>query len=199
MDFIDCLVDSAIEENSPIILQLAEAHFKYLGLEKIVPAILNVARDVNIPICIHLDHGQSLKTVIKAIQAGFNSVMFDGSRNPLDENIRLTKEVVLIAHDAGISVEGEIGVLAGIEDDKSAEKSIYPTPQEVIEYARRTGIDAVAIACGTCHGAIKNFKGLEYDLIRDSYNVSGDFAVIVDEKYVLQSVGELSEIDRYLD
>ncbi|MDZ7838662.1 MAG: class II fructose-bisphosphate aldolase [Actinomycetota bacterium] len=110
-DLIDTLIDSAIEESSPIIMQVAEVHFKYLNFEEIGPAITHAADKVGIPICVHLDHGQSLQTVIRAIRAGFTSVMFDGSRFPLEENIAKTKEVVKVAHGVGVSVEGEIGAV----------------------------------------------------------------------------------------
>ncbi len=173
LDFIDCLVDSAIEENSPIILQLAEAHFKYLGLEKIVPAILNVARNVNIPICIHLDHGQSLKTVIKAIRAGFNSVMFDGSHSSFDENIRLTKEVVSIAHAAGISVEGEIGYIGGesagfnVKSTYVPKKENFTKVEEAYRFARETKVDALAISVGNAHGFYKDKPNLDFERIAE--------------------------------
>jgi len=194
LDFIDCLVDSAIEENSPIILQLAEAHFKYLGLEKIVPAILNVAKDVNIPICIHLDHGQSLKTVIKAIRAGFNSVMFDGSQSPLDENIRLTKEVVLIAHAAGLSVEGEIGYIGGesagfnVKSTYIPEKKNFTRVEEAYKFVMETKVDALAISVGNAHGIYKDKPNLDFERIAEIHKA-------IDVPLVLHGGSGISEID----
>jgi len=173
LDFIDCLMDSAIEENSPIILQLAEAHLKYLDLEKIVPAILNVAKNVKIPITIHLDHGKSLKTVLKAIRAGFNSVMFDGSSHTLEENIKLTRRVVEIAHDAGISVEGEIGYIGGesaganVAAVYSPKKENFTKVEEAFKFVKETKVDAVAISVGNAHGLYTGKPDLDFERISE--------------------------------
>ena len=96
IDLIDHILDAAVESNSPVILQLAEVHFRYLNLEDIAPALVSAANKVSVPVCVHLDHGKSLKTMIRAIRAGFTSIMYDGSEHPLEENAKNTKEVVIV-------------------------------------------------------------------------------------------------------
>lgn len=109
----------------------------------------------SIPIALHLDHGNSFELARDCIDSGFSSVMLDGSHHPFDENIRLTAEVVKYAHARGVTVEGELGVLAGVEDEVSAEKSHYTRPEEVEEFVDKTGADSLAISIGTSHGAHK--------------------------------------------
>ncbi len=180
LDLIDTLIDAAIEENSPIILQIAEVHFKYLNFEEIGPAIINAAKKVRIPICVHLDHGQSFQTVMRAIRAGFTSVMFDGSHHPIEENIRQTKEVVNAAHSVGVSVEGEIGAVGGeaigeqAATAHAAEKSLFTKVEEAIRFKEETNTDAMAIAIGNVHGLYKGEPDLDFDRliqIRDATKV----------------------------
>jgi len=169
LDFIDTLIDAAMEENSPIIMQIAEVHFKYLNFEEIGPAIINAANKVGIPICVHLDHGQSLKTVLRAIRAGFTSVMFDGSKYPLEENIARTKEVVSLAHSVGVSVEGEIGAVGGEAVGESAatahaaQKELFTKVEEAVRFKQETGVDAMAIAIGNVHGLYKGEPKLDFE------------------------------------
>ncbi len=169
LDFIDTLIDAAVEENSPIIMQIAEVHFKYLNFEEIGPAIINAANKVKIPICVHLDHGQSLQTVMRAIRAGFTSVMFDGSHYPLEENIAQTKQVVEIAHSVGVSVEGEIGAVGGEAVGESAatahaaQKDLFTKTEEAVRFQQETGLDAMAIAIGNVHGLYKGDPELDFD------------------------------------
>ena len=113
INLIDPIIEAAIQSNSPVILQLAEVHFKYLNLEHIAPSIIRAAKEVSIPVCINLDHGHNFETIIRAIRAGFTSVMFDCSAEPLNVNIEKTKEIVKIAHSVGVGVEGEIGNIGG--------------------------------------------------------------------------------------
>jgi len=180
LDLIDTLIDSAVEENSPIIMQIAEVHFKYLNFEEIGPAIINAANKVRIPICVHLDHGQSLQTVVRAIRAGFTSVMFDGSKYPLDENIARTKEVVNIAHSVGVSVEGEIGAIGGeavgeqAATAHAAQRELFTKVEEAIRFREETNLDAMAIAIGNVHGLYKGEPELDFDRltkIRNSVDV----------------------------
>ncbi len=169
LDLIDTLIDAAVEENSPIIMQIAEVHFRYLNFEEIGPAIINAADKVNIPICVHLDHGQSLQTVMRAIRAGFTSVMYDGSKYPLDENIAKTKEVVKLAHSVGVSVEGEIGAVGGEAIGESAaiahaaQKDLFTKVEEAARFSKESGIDAVAIAIGNVHGLYKGKPELDFE------------------------------------
>jgi len=113
LDFTDHILAAVVESNSPVIMQIAEVHFAYLNLEDIAPTLISAAKKVNIPICINLDHEKSLRTMVRAIRAGFTSIMYDGSEHPLSENINETSEVVKIAHSVGVSVEGDIGDVGG--------------------------------------------------------------------------------------
>ena len=180
LGFIDYLIDAAIEENSPIIMQIAEVHFKYMNLEEIVPAMIDASKKVGVPICIHLDHGQSLETIVRAIRAGFTSVMFDGSKYPLEENIKITREAVKIASSVGVSVEGEIGYIGGevIAEDApiphSPKKEFFTKVDEAVDFCRETGVDALAIAIGNVHGFYKGKPALDFERlsqIRDAVPV----------------------------
>lgn len=180
MDFIDTLIDCAIEKNSPIILLLAEVHFKYLDIERVAPVIIDAAKKVNIPVCISLDHGQKLETIIKAIRCGFTSVMFDGSKYPLEENIRLTKEVVKIAHSVNVSVEAELGYIGGesasekMPESYAPKKELYTKVEEAVRFYSETNVDALAVAIGNVHGIYKGEPNLDFNRlgsIRDALDI----------------------------
>ncbi len=160
MEIIQGIVDAAKEEQSPIILQVsagARKYAKHIYLVKLVEAALE---DSNLPICLHLDHGEDFEICKSCIDGGFSSVMFDGSKLPFEENIAITKRVVEYAHERGVVVEAELGRLAGIEDavNVSEQDAIYTDPDQAVEFVERTGVDSLAIAIGTSHGAYK-FKG----------------------------------------
>lgn len=167
MEIIQGIVDAAKEEQAPLILQVsagARKYAKHIYLIKLVEAALE---DSGLPICLHLDHGEDFDICKSCIDGGFSSVMIDGSRLPFDENIALTKKVVEYAHDRGVVVEAELGRLAGIEDavNVSAKDATYTDPDQAAEFVERTGVDSLAIAIGTSHGAYK-FKGdcnLDFD------------------------------------
>ena len=172
MELIQGIVDAAEEQNSPVILQASSSAIKYAGIDYLM-AMVKVAAEKypNIPIAIHLDHGPDFETCKMCVDAGFTSVMFDGSKYDFEENIRLTKEVVDYAHAHGVVVEAELGKLAGIEDDVnvSADDAIYTDPAQAEEFVKRTGVDSLAIAIGTSHGAYK-FKGearLRFDILKE--------------------------------
>ena len=146
MEIIQGIVEAATEENAPLILQVSSGARKYANpvyLRKMVEAAEEVS---HLPICLHLDHGDSFELCKSCIDGGFNSVMIDGSHLPFKENIALTKKVVEYAHDHGVTVEGELGRLAGVEDDVkvSAEDSSYTRPEEVEEFVTKTGCDSLA-------------------------------------------------------
>ena len=171
MEIIQAIVDSAAKEKSPVILQASSSAIKYarIGyLMKMVEAA--VEEHPNVPIAIHLDHGPDLETCKMCIDNGFTSVMFDGSKYDFEENVALTKKVVDYAHEHGVTVEAELGKLAGIEDDVNVSSSdaMYTDPDQAEEFVRRTGCDSLAIAIGTSHGAYK-FKGeakLRFDILQ---------------------------------
>lgn len=161
MELIQGIVDAAAENNSPVILQASSSAIKYARINYLMKMVeAAVEEHPNIPIAIHLDHGPDFETCKMCVDNGFTSVMFDGSKYDFEENIRLTKEVVDYAHAHGVVVEAELGKLAGIEDDVnvSASDAMYTDPAQAEEFVRRTGVDSLAIAIGTSHGAYK-FKG----------------------------------------
>ena len=158
MEIVQAITEACREENAPVILQVskgARAYANHTYLVKLVEAA--VLECPNIPIALHLDHGDSYELCKSCIDGGFTSVMIDASSKSFEENIALTKKVVEYAHDHGVVVEAELGSLAGIEDEVnvSAEKASYTRPEEVEEFVSRTGCDSLAIAIGTSHGAYK--------------------------------------------
>ncbi len=128
---------------------------KKLGAKRIADAVKELAKTTNIPIVLHLDHGKNFDAVKAAIDSGYTSVMIDGSSLPYNDNVELTREVVKYAHERGVSVEGELGVLAGVEDDVFSETSTYTNPMTVCDFFKKTGCDCLAISYGTKHGAVK--------------------------------------------
>ena len=172
MELIQAIVDAAAENNSPVILQASSSAIKYARINYLMKMVqAAVEEHPNIPIAIHLDHGPDFETCKKCIDAGFTSVMIDGSKYDFEENVRITKEVVDYAHAHGVVVEAELGKLAGIEDEVnvSASEAMYTDPAQAEEFVRRTGVDSLAIAIGTSHGAYK-FKGeakLRFDILKE--------------------------------
>lgn len=157
MEIIQGIVQAGTKLNAPLILQVskgARAYANHTYLVKLVEAAVETS---GLPIVLHLDHGPDFETCKACIDGGFTSVMIDGSHLPYEENVALTKKVVDYAHDHGVVVEGELGRLAGIEDDVkvSDEDSSYTKPEEVCDFVGRTGVDSLAIAIGTSHGAYK--------------------------------------------
>lgn len=154
--------------NSPALVCVSEGALAYLG-EKFVKALFDSAKKTyNLPIFLHLDHGKTFEVCKKAIDLGFDSVMIDGSSLPFEENIKLTKKVATYAHKKNVLVEGELGVLAGIEDTVSATQNIFTDPQQAKKFVEKTGCDSLAVAIGTSHGAYK-FKGeakLQFDILK---------------------------------
>ena len=163
MEIIQGICDAAIEQRAPLILQVSKGARKYANhiyLMKLIEAAVEDAEQnagFDLPICVHLDHGDSFELCKSCIDGGFTSVMIDASSKPFEENIAITKEVVAYAHDHGVVVEAELGTLAGVEDEVkvSAEDSSYTRPEEVEEFVSKTGCDSLAIAIGTSHGAYK--------------------------------------------
>jgi fructose-bisphosphate aldolase, class II len=160
MEQLQAIVQACAETRSPVILQVSSGARKYADatlLRYLAQGAVAMARDLGspIPICLHLDHGDTYELCVSCIESGFSSVMIDGSHHSFEENLALTKKVVAYAHERDVTVEGELGVLAGIEDDVSSEVSHYTKPEEVEEFVTRTGVDSLAISIGTSHGAYK--------------------------------------------
>jgi fructose-bisphosphate aldolase class II len=160
MEQLLAVIRGCVESDSPVILQISRGARNYANptmLRYMAMGAVQMMQEIggDIPIVVHLDHGDSYELCVDCIQNGFSSVMIDGSHLSYEENINLTRRVVDYAHQFDVSVEGELGVLAGIEEDVSAEHSTYTRPEEVEDFTRRTGVDSLAISIGTSHGAYK--------------------------------------------
>lgn len=173
MEIIQGITEAAALEKAPVILQVsagARKYAKHVYLMKLVEAAV---QDTSLPIALHLDHGEDFEICKACIDGGFTSVMIDGSKHSFEENIALTKQVVDYAHARGVVVEGELGTLAGVEDDVnvSEEDAQFTNPAEVEEFVARTGVDSLAIAIGTSHGAFKFKPGqkprLRFDILEE--------------------------------
>ena len=195
MEMIQGIVEAGKEEHAPLILQVSSGARKYANpryLKKLVEAAVE---DSGLPIALHLDHGDTFELCKSAIDDGFTSVMIDASHHSFEENIKLTSQVVKYAHDKGVVVEAELGRLAGIEDDVnvSAENAMYTDPDQVEEFVSKTGVDSLAIAIGTSHGAFK-FKGdpkLRFDILEEVARRLPKFPIVLH--------GASSVIPEYVD
>ncbi len=157
MEIIQAITEAATEERSPVVLQVSAGARKYAKHEYLI-ALANAAIEAskgNLDLALHLDHGADFEICKSCIDGGFTSVMIDGSHHSYEDNVALTRKVVEYAHAHGVVVEGELGVLAGVEDDVVAEHSSYTRPEEVEDFVTRTGVDSLAISIGTSHGAYK--------------------------------------------
>ena len=170
LDFLEGIMTAAEETRAPVILSLAESHFEYYDFELIMRATVAAAERACVPVAIHLDHGESLESVIAGIRLGCNGVMVDASHHPFAENARITKEVVEVAHAVGVPVEGELGYVPGVEGE-DAEK--HPgeirttTPQEAARFVEETGVDFLAVSIGTVHGRMKGEPKLDFERLAE--------------------------------
>ncbi len=183
MEIIQAIVEAAQEENSPLILQISKGARKYARHEYLMKLIEAALETADLPIAVHLDHGDSFELCKDCIDGGFTSVMIDGSHLPLDENIALVKKVVDYAHPRGVPVEAELGRLAGIEEhvDVSEADAIYTNPDEAAEFVERSGCDSLAVAIGTSHGAYK-FKSepkLDFERLEKIQKKLPDFPLVL--------------------
>ena len=183
MEIIQGIVDAAKAENAPLILQVSAGARKYARPAYLVKLVEAAMMDTDLDICLHLDHGENFDICKKCVDDGFTSVMIDGSRFPLEENIRITKEVVDYAHDHGVVCEAELGKLAGIEDavNVSARNATFTVPEEAAEFVAKTGVDSLAVAIGTSHGAYK-FKGtpyLDFERLKEIHDLIPDTPLVL--------------------
>lgn len=155
MELIQAVTEGADEVGVPIILQISKGARNYASLPYLMKLIEAAVSQIKIPVAVHLDHGDSFELCKEVLDAGFTSVMIDGSHLPFEDNIALTRRVVEYANKTGASVEGELGTIGGIEEEKSNERSLYTDPATVREYVERTGVTSLAISIGTAHGAFK--------------------------------------------
>ena len=177
LDFLEGIINAAERCDAPVILSLAESHFAYFDFELIMSAVDAAARRTNIPVAIHLDHGECLNSAIKGIKLGCNGVMIDSSNQTLTENINLTRSVVDMAHSCGVPVEGELGYVPGVEGEDAERhpgEMAYTTVAEANLYVEQTGIDFLAVSIGTVHGRMQGQPKLDYyrlQEINDAINI----------------------------
>ena len=177
LESVLAVAEAAVEEKSPVIVAVTPSAIKYAGLAYLAKIVKTAAELAPVPMSLHLDHGENFETVSKCVEAGFTSVMIDGSFLKFEENVALTKRVVDFAHQKGVTVEAELGRLAGVEESTVEEKeAVLTDPNAAKEFVEKTGVDALAVAIGTSHGAYKfkaepklDFERLE--LIREKVNV----------------------------
>ena len=165
MEMILGVIKAAEETRSPIILQIAEVRLNHSPLALIGPMMLAAAEEADVPVAVHLDHGTTLDCIRQALDIGFTSVMFDGSHLPLEENIRITKQVVEEAKDYDAAVEAEIGCVGGSEDGSVDIEMHCTSPEQAVKFAAETGVDALAIAIGNAHGNYKQEPKLRFDIL----------------------------------
>ena len=185
MEIIQGITRAAKKHNAPVILQVSAGARKYAAHDYLVAMVKAAAEETGLPIALHLDHGPDFETCKACIDGGFTSVMIDGSSLPYEENIALTKKVVEYAHAHGVVVEGELGTLAGVEDDVAvdAENASYTKPEQVYDFVTRTGVDSLAIAIGTSHGAYKFKPGqkpqLRFDILEEVEKKLPGFPIVL--------------------
>lgn len=183
MEIIQGIVDAASIENAPLILQVSAGARKYAKPAYLLKLVEAAIEDTGLDIALHLDHGEDFDICKKCIDDGFTSVMIDGSKHPFEENIALTKQVVEYAHAHGVVVEAELGKLAGVEDNikVDARSATFTDPDEAVEFVERTGVDSLAIAIGTSHGAYK-FTGepyLDYERLKKIHSLRPDTPLVL--------------------
>lgn len=183
MEIIQGIVDAAKQEQAPIILQVSAGARKYAKPAYLLKLVEAAMMDTGLDICLHLDHGEDFEICKQCIDGGFTSVMIDGSKHPFEDNVALTKKVVEYAHAHGVVVEAELGKLAGVEDNikVDSKSATYTDPEEAAEFVEKTGVDSLAIAIGTSHGAYK-FSGdpqLDFDRLREIHKLIPDTPLVL--------------------
>lgn len=168
MEIVQAIIEAAEETNSPVILQASQGGIKYAGVEYIAELGKIAARNATVPVAVHLDHGTDFDQVMLCIRHGFSSVMIDGSRFDLEENIAITKKVIEVAHAVGVSVEAELGKIGGTEDNITVDErdATFTSPEEAKRFVEETNVDSLAIAVGTAHGPYKGEPKIDFDRIK---------------------------------
>lgn len=188
MEMVKAVIAAAEELHAPVMLQTTPSTIKYGTLETYAALVAAEAKRATVPVCLHLDHGNSYELAIAAMEAGYTSVMIDGSGESFEDNIAVTKRVVEVAKAKGIPVEAELGKVGGKEDDLEAEADTNTDPQEAKEFAERTGVDSLAIAIGTAHGFYAGTPVLDKERV-------SDIRALIDTPLVLHGASGLSEED----
>ena len=153
LEQLKAILNASNKKNTDVIVQTSSSAIKYMGLEVIVPMVTALSKDLNIAVCLNLDHGKDFETVKACVDAGYTNVMIDASDLSFEDNVELTKKCVEYAHKFGVTVEAELGSLKGIEDEVVAKESLFTKPEEAKKFVELTGIDSLAISVGTSHGA----------------------------------------------
>lgn len=183
MEIIQGITEAAQEVSAPLILQVSKGARAYANHTYLVKLVEAAIKETGLPIALHLDHGSSFELCKDCIDGGFSSVMFDGSSMPYEENVKVTKQVVEYAHAHGAVVEAELGQLAGVEDDVSVENHSYTDPGQVEDFVTKTGVDSLAIAIGTSHGAYKFKPGtkpqLRFDILEEVSKRLPEFPIVL--------------------
>ncbi len=175
------VLQASKERNSAVIIQASKSAIQYAGIKTLVEMVRVASDEIGVDCALHLDHGPSFEMAKECIDAGFTSVMIDGSHFDYEENVAITKQVVDYAHKFNVSVEAELGVLAGTEDDVTSDVHKYTEPDQAVDFVNRTGVDSLAIAIGTSHGAFK-FKGeakLRFDILEDIQAKLPNFPIVL--------------------
>ena len=190
LEFLQGIIRAADEVNSPLILQTSEGAIRYIGMDYVTGMVEAALKEVDIPVALHLDHGSSFDKIMECIRQGYSSVMIDGSHYSFDKNVEITKKVVEAAHTVGVTVEAELGMLGGTEDDVSVdeEDATYTDPDEAEEFVERTGVDVLAIAIGTAHGVYKGEPELDFERLEK-------IDAVVDVPLVLHGASGVPEED----
>lgn len=171
--FLEAIIEAAEEKRSPVIVQIAEGHTPDMpNFESFCKSVVDLISKSSAPVVLHLDHGQTMGMVIRAIQNGFSSIMIDASSYPYEENIKKTKEIVNICHSANISVEGELGTIGGAEANIMKEEDAFTNPNEAKDFIDKTGIDALAISIGNVHGNYKGEPKLDFVRLEEISNLT---------------------------
>lgn len=175
------VLEACKERNSAVIIQASKSAINYAGVDTLVSMVKTASDEIGVDCALHLDHGPDFEMAKRVIDAGFSSVMIDGSHFDYEENVAITKKVVEYAHKFDVTVEAELGVLAGTEDDVTSDVHQYTDPDQAVDFVNRTGVDSLAIAIGTSHGAFK-FKGeakLRFDILEDIQKKLPNFPIVL--------------------
>lgn len=166
-DMLDAVISAAEELRSPVIIGTAEVLLPYGELKLLAPALVSAAQKASVPVVVHFDHGLTLERCVEALKLGFTSIMYDGSAGSIEDNIQNTREMVKIAHLMGATVEGEIGHVGQADTGDNELSDKYTTPEEAVSFVKETGVDALAVAIGTAHGAYKSKPKLDIERLKD--------------------------------
>jgi fructose-bisphosphate aldolase class II len=181
MELLQAIVDAGTEERAPLILQVSAGARKYARQEYLIHLVKAAMETTDIPVALHLDHGDSFELCKACVDGGFSSVMIDASHHPFDENVAITKQVVEYAHAKGVPVEAELGKLTSTSDEPGAREAVYTDPDEAVKFVKQTGCDSLAISIGTSHGAYK-FKGeatLDFPRLEKIQGLLPDYPIVL--------------------